>query len=304
MEKRFYTLLIVPDQTSQVKRLRVSSRLGLIVGGVVLFLVVGFGLAALRVLQLQSRMKRLAILETENRDLKLQIQTLAERVDNVNSKLSRVNQFNHKLRILTGLEKEAGDELSMGVGGPEVSESYLALNRNLDASEAKEVRKLHYDLEKLDRQLSLQELSLQEIQEFLEDRRSLIASTPSIWPVFGWVTSGFGMRLSPFSHQRKMHEGLDIAAPIGALIRAPAEGLVVQAGNESGYGRLLVIDHGYGITTRYGHCSELLVIPGQRVRRGEPIATVGATGTATGPHLHYEVRLYGIPVNPNKYILE
>jgi murein DD-endopeptidase MepM/ murein hydrolase activator NlpD len=304
LKKRFYTLLIVPDLTSQVKRRRVSSHLGFFLLGIVLFLALGFGLSTFRVIQLQGRMNRLGILEIENRDLKLQIQTLADRVDNVNAKLSRINQFNHKVRMLTGLEKDTGYEGGMGVGGPEVSELHLALNRNLDATEAKELRKIHYDLESLDRQLTLQELSLQEVQEFLEDRRSIIASTPSIWPTMGWVTSGFGMRNSPFSHQRKMHEGMDIASSIGTLIRAPADGLVVHAGQESGYGRLVAMDHGYGVTTRYGHCSEILVMTGQRVHRGDPIATVGSTGSATGPHLHYEVRVNGVPVNPNNYILE
>jgi len=304
LKKRFYTLLIVPDLTSQVKRLRVSSQHGLLLLGIVLFLAVGFGLSTCRALQLQGRMARLKLLETQNRDLKLQIQTLADRVDTVNAKLSRVNQFNHKVRMLTGLEKDTGYEGGIGVGGPEVNELHLALNRNLDATEAKELRKIHYAVEHLDQQLTLQELSLQEVQEFLEDRRSIIASTPSIWPTMGWLTSGFGMRNSPFSRQRKMHEGMDVAASIGTLIRAPADGLVVHAGQESGYGRLVMIDHGYGITTRYGHCSEILVMVGQRIHRGDPLATVGSTGSATGPHLHYEVRVNGIPVNPHSYILE
>ena len=304
MKKRFYTLLIVPDLTTRVKRLRFSSLQAWMVFGSIFFLALGFVVAASRVVQVRERLARLAALETENRDLKLQIQTLADRVDDVNAKLSRVSQFNHKVRMLTGLEKDLGSEGAIGVGGPEVTELHLALNRNLDAADAKELRKILYDLQTLDRQLTSQELSLQEVQEFLEDRRSIIASTPSIWPALGLVTSSFGMRNSPFTNLRKMHEGMDIATAVGTLIRAPADGLVVQAGDESGYGRLVAIDHGYGITTRYGHCSELLVIQGQRVRRGDPIATVGATGSATGPHLHYEVRFNGVPVNPSKYILE
>jgi len=304
LSKRFYTLLIVPDLTSRVKRLRFSSRHASILLGSILFLIAGFSLATYRLLQVQERLAQLGGLEVENRDLKLQIQGLAERVDDVNAKLSRINQFNHKVRMLTGLEKDQGGEVAMGMGGPEVSEPHLALNRNLDAADAKELRKINYDLQNLDHQLGNQELSLQEVQEFLEDRRSVLASTPSIWPTLGLVTSSFGMRNSPFTNQRKMHEGMDIAAAIGTLIRAPADGLVVQSGDESGYGRMVVIDHGYGLATRYGHCSELLVIKGQRVRRGDPIATVGATGSATGPHLHYEIRFNGIPVNPGKYLLE
>ncbi len=134
--------------------------------------------------------------------------------------------------------------------------------------------------------------------------KSQLAATPSIWPVHGWVTSGFGRRLSPFTGRRVLHTGLDIATRKGAIIIAPADGVVTRAATEYDFGKLVEIDHGFGVSTRYGHNSQILVRPGHRVRRGEPIARVGNTGRSTGPHLHYEVRLNGVPVNPRRYIVE
>ena len=132
----------------------------------------------------------------------------------------------------------------------------------------------------------------------------MLASTPSIWPTRGWVTSDFGTRIDPYTAERKMHEGLDIATPIGQPVYAPSDGTVVFAGTEGGYGKVLVIDHGYGVKTRYGHLSEILVHLGDRVGRGDKVALVGNTGRSTGPHLHYEVRVNGVPENPRKFILE
>jgi murein DD-endopeptidase MepM/ murein hydrolase activator NlpD len=132
----------------------------------------------------------------------------------------------------------------------------------------------------------------------------MLASTPSIWPTQGWVTSDFGVRLDPYSADRSMHQGLDISTPHGQPVQTPSDGTVVFNGTEGGYGKVLVIDHGYGVKTRYGHLSETFVRLGERVSRGQKVAAVGNTGRSTGPHLHYEVRVNGIPENPRKFILE
>ena len=118
------------------------------------------------------------------------------------------------------------------------------------------------------------------------------------------MTSDFGTRMDPYTAERKMHQGMDIATPHGQPVYAPSDGTVVFAGNEGGYGKVLVMDHGYGVKTRYGHLSEIHVRLGQRVSRGDKVASVGNTGRSTGPHLHYEVRVNGIPENPRKFILE
>jgi hypothetical protein len=129
-------------------------------------------------------------------------------------------------------------------------------------------------------------------------------ATPSIWPVRGIITAGFGQRMDPFTGEGNFHNGVDIAAPAGTLIRAAADGILFHAGPDSGYGNEALIDHGYGLTTKYGHLRSLSVVVGQEVTRGQIIGTVGMTGRATGPHLHYEVLVGGIPVNPASYLHE
>ncbi len=130
------------------------------------------------------------------------------------------------------------------------------------------------------------------------------AATPSLWPVVGRLTSSFGERLDPFNGEGSFHAGLDIAAAYGTPVRAPADGVVAKAGPASGYGRELVIDHGSGITTIYGHLSAFAIVPGQIVKQGQVVAYVGSAGRSTGPHLHYEVRVNNMPVNPHKYLRE
>ncbi|HYX68005.1 MAG TPA: M23 family metallopeptidase [Terriglobales bacterium] len=129
-----------------------------------------------------------------------------------------------------------------------------------------------------------------------------LAAQPAIWPVEGPVTGGFGERIDPFNGEGAFHTGVDISANYGHPVIAPADGVVTFAAPDSGYGNLLVLDHGYGISTRFGHLSAFAVAPGQTVHRGEVIAYVGLTGRSTGPHLHYEVRINGVAVNPYKYL--
>jgi len=133
---------------------------------------------------------------------------------------------------------------------------------------------------------------------------TLAASTPSGWPVRGWLSSEYGERVSPYTGEvGSIHQGVDIAHKLGAPIRATANGIVVLAAwTPGGYGKMIEIAHGYGFATRYGHCSRLRAAAGQRVSRGDVIGYVGATGNATGPHLHYEIRLYGVPVNPRSFL--
>ena len=128
---------------------------------------------------------------------------------------------------------------------------------------------------------------------------------PTIWPVVGFVTSGFGARSAPFGGgRRQFHKGLDISNRTGTPIMATAQGTVLKAGHDGAYGLSVEINHGGGIVTKYAHMQRFVVQPGQYVKRGEVIGYIGMTGRTTGPHLHYEVILNGVPVNPMRYILE
>jgi len=127
-------------------------------------------------------------------------------------------------------------------------------------------------------------------------------SAPNLWPVEGQVTGSFGERIDPFNGEGAFHSGVDISASVGSPVIAPADGLVTFADFQGGYGRAVTVDHGHGITTRYGHLSSFAVTAGQYIQRGDTIGYVGLSGRSTGPHLHYEVRINGVPVNPYKYL--
>jgi murein DD-endopeptidase MepM/ murein hydrolase activator NlpD len=159
-------------------------------------------------------------------------------------------------------------------------------------------------LDKAVQETSIREQGVLELWESLSERQSLLAATPSIKPVNGWFTSKFGYRISPFTNRPTMHNGLDIAAAPGSPIYATADGVVSFAGYDPGYGKLVSIDHGYGVVTRFGHTSQIYVEVGQKIKRRDLIAAVGNTGRSTGPHCHYEVRVNGVPVDPHNYVLD
>jgi murein DD-endopeptidase MepM/ murein hydrolase activator NlpD len=129
-----------------------------------------------------------------------------------------------------------------------------------------------------------------------------LTSTPSLWPVIGHLTGTFGERMDPFSGEGAFHTGVDISSQYGDSVRVSADGMVIEADERAGYGRLVVVDHGFGVTTYYGHLSSFNVIAGQQLRRGDSIGNVGVSGRSTGPHVHYEVRINGAPVNPMRYL--
>jgi murein DD-endopeptidase MepM/ murein hydrolase activator NlpD len=228
--------------------------------------------------------------------------TFAKSIDDLQGEMTRLRQFDMKLRVMADLDGVVYPEQIMGIGG-ENPEPFNPLESELSFQDPTIINSMTKGLDRLRTEFSLQERSFQELVEYLEDQKSLLASTPSIWPVKGWLTSGFGYRTSPFTGRREMHKGLDVATRTGTPIIAPADGIVVFAGREGGFGNTLVVDHGYGIVSKYGHCSTIDTKLGQKVKRGDIIARVGNTGRSTGPHLHYEVAVNGVSVNPIRYIL-
>ena len=161
---------------------------------------------------------------------------------------------------------------------------------------------MHRSLDNLDNEIAVGEQDKIELHKFLENQKMVLASTPSIWPTKGWLSSGFGYRNSPFADRKEFHRGIDIATRMGAPIVASADGIVSFVGREGGFGRVLTVKHGYGMETKYAHLKEALVKKGQYIKRGETIALAGNTGRTTGPHLHYEVHLNEVAVNPLRYI--
>ena len=145
--------------------------------------------------------------------------------------------------------------------------------------------------------------SMKQLDNYFKQRTTLLSYTPSIWPVRGWTTSEFGIRRDPYTSRARMHRGLDIAAAIGTTVNSPADGLIIFTGKDGAFGKVVVVDHKNNIMTRYAHLSRIDVTTGDQVKRGEQLGAVGNTGRSTGPHLHYEVWINGIPENPRKYIL-
>ncbi|NOZ87681.1 MAG: peptidoglycan DD-metalloendopeptidase family protein [Deltaproteobacteria bacterium] len=308
--------MLIPEQQSRVKRLRFSSSMLYVAGGAIAISVVLFATmvwVAGSVPRLTNENKEL---NTENLQLKQQIQSLSSKMDYVEGVLARVERFDAKLRAITQLNDpdrhiaigpvSRKDMLVVQSESRDDTAADPLVNDLVNISDKQEVspKILEVKLDDLKEEAQRSEDSLRELSELLADQRSLLSSLPSTWPVRGWVTSGFGPRISPWTGERAMHEGLDIAAAPGTIVKAPADGVVVFKGTRGGYGKMLIIDHGYGLETRYGHLQQWFAEVGQKVRRGQKIAAVGNTGRSTGPHLHYEVRINGIPENPRKYILE
>jgi murein DD-endopeptidase MepM/ murein hydrolase activator NlpD len=301
--KPSFTLIVVPDNDSKVRRYRVQpevlKRLA-VAGAVAVGLLI---LAFLHHLDVSRRAAENEVLREENLALRNQLKAVRERIDHIAVTLDRVERFDQKLRSLTLLSDPQRALTPMGPQDGAMKAAVAGTSPGT-GSAAEANRNLGAKLDRLTSEAVRQEQSLQELQTYFQDQKSLLASTPAIWPTRGWVTSDFGARLDPLTADRAMHAGLDIAAPPGKEVLAPADGTVVFSGTEGAYGNVLVVDHGYGLKTRYGHLQKLLVRAGERIRRGQQIATVGTTGRSTGPHLHYEVRVNGLPENPRKFILE
>jgi murein DD-endopeptidase MepM/ murein hydrolase activator NlpD len=300
-KSQIFTVIVVSDHSQAVRKFRVPRRwlqnLGWSGVGLGLFALLTVGHYA----TLLGASSENSLLKEENAQLRSQVLLVQEKVAHISATLDRVERFDAKLRTAVTTLQDPERNLAIGPVGASAQDAVPA--GPAPAAE-QNVSGLPGRLGSLESEAARQEQSLRELQEYFDDQRSLLASTPSIWPTRGWVTSDFGTRLDPYSADRQMHEGLDVATPHGQPVQTPSDGVVVFSGVEGGYGKVLVIDHGYGVKTRYGHLSEVLVRLGDRVRRGDKVAAVGNTGKSTGPHLHYEVRVNGIPENPRKFILE
>lgn len=242
---------------------------------------------------------RLSQVLNENRVVQEEINRIEKELSGLETVIDSIKIYDEKLRAFAPLKPIDEELRDMGVGGatPEFS------REEISASVRKSLTYISETLDNLVGRARLQRTSYTELADFLREKAFLRDHTPSIMPVQGWMIRGYGYQVDPFTGQVKMHEGLDIAAPTGTPIVAPASGTVRYAGNKKDYGLCVEIDHGYGFTTMYAHCQRLRVNSGMQVRRGDIIAYVGNTGRSTGPHLHYEVRLSHSAVNPINYIL-
>jgi murein DD-endopeptidase MepM/ murein hydrolase activator NlpD len=294
------TVLVAGAPAQPVERFRIELsrlRVALAVGLAVVALAVALGGQYLHLLATAAENRTL---KAENERLRARASAGQAQLASVEVVVERLERLDARLRASAFMSPTRG--LAIGPVGLASGAAQAAGGPAVAA--AADPESLPGRLDSLGSEAAKEERLLRQLLEYFDDQRYLLAATPSIWPTRGLVTSEFGGRLDPYSGQRESHLALDIATPSGQAVVAPADGVVVFAGVEGGYGNVLVIDHGYGVKTRYGHLSRLGVRVGQVVHRAEPVAAVGSTGLSTGPHLHYEVRVAGLPENPRKFILE
>ncbi|MEK6693507.1 MAG: M23 family metallopeptidase [Nitrospirota bacterium] len=244
---------------------------------------------------MKGKVWELDSLRTEAEKQRVTIQSFASGLIDIKSQIERIRDMDIKLKRLTGSysKKDQG-------GSPDIG-NYI--KDTISAKQTGILNQMHEELTILRDEASGREAGLQRLIEFFEGYRTRKSSSPSLWPLKGNITSNFGYRESPFNGNKEFHSGIDISCSGGTNISAPADGMVSYTGYSEGLGRFIELDHGYGIKTLYGHLSKTVAPSGQKVLRGQVIGHCGSTGNTTGPHLHYEVRLHGAPINPFKFIL-
>ena len=303
MQNNFYTFLIIPQKKKAVKKITASSRFLksiAVFSSVVFFFVLYFAVDYVSIKRETAEVRSLRALTDSQ---KSQLDELSGKISQFEQKMSELQQIDSKIRMLAqdvtrktrvALKPSAGTDRSspLGVGGSTPDEGF-GPNR---------FEAMNSHVERLLEDASHQEQSFNDLLDFLKKQKSILAFTPSIWPVQGWVTSEFGFRKSPFTGRRELHKGMDIATKLGKEIVAPADGIVTAVERESGMGNSITINHSNGISTSYGHLLKSVVRKGQVVRRGDIIGFVGSSGQSTGSHVHYTVLLNGVPVNPRKYL--
>ena len=294
MADRCWTVMVVPHGSDSPRSYSISERAvraALYVGAMLgLMAAIGLGTAIAttgRFISGAVRPTEANAMSSHPRDMS----EVAKRMASLRDTLEVIRKREAQIRLLAGL--------------PATDSAARILATAQDSLADSAARGLpHADVEALIERADQLSARFAAVTDSLERNAQRFASVPSIMPTPGWLTSQFSRsRNHPLLHISRPHEGIDVAAPMGAPIIAPASGVVMRVGYENGYGNTLEIDHGNGIVTRYAHCSRIDVKGGQRVTRGQTIAAVGSTGLATGPHLHYEIHINGKVVNPLTYVL-
>lgn len=292
--------MIIPRTRSAVTKISFSRKMArrLLAGSILAVLValyVVYDYAGIKRERMElSRLQRLTAQQSK------QIADLSVKVDEFADRMEKLKQFDKKLRILATNQVGRDRKIPLGIGGSDNDQ--FRLKELIGQDDDKLVSEMHRSINKLNDEAHEREQSFQEILSFFREQKSLLAATPSIWPVLGLVTSEFGSRQNPFGSSAEFHKGMDIATSEGKLIVAPADGIVVEVAYRPDDGYFIRIEHGYGVSTSYSHLSRPAATQGIRVKRGDAVGYVGDTGRSTGPHLHYAVYVNNVPVNPRNYL--
>jgi murein DD-endopeptidase MepM/ murein hydrolase activator NlpD len=294
MEKKFYTFLAFPGAHGALHQIRLPYYVVHLVLALSLVGIMTVAALAKSYATMLLKVSNYNRLVTERESLKVEVRTLQGVVNKTNSQLDSLQSLAGEVALSYGF----GQTPRLGF-----RQAALALATQNNSTVESTYRASVYAFN-LFKAWSLKPSRDAVVLGMFPDAESGGETVPSLWPVRGEITAGFGQRLDPFSGEGAFHSGVDIAAPLGARVEASADGLVLQSGPSSGYGNEVLIDHGFGFTTKYAHLSKIYVSVGQEVKREQPIGAVGMTGRATGPHLHYEVIVNNTPVNPARYLRE
>jgi murein DD-endopeptidase MepM/ murein hydrolase activator NlpD len=309
MASKKITIVVVPEGPRKIRQIKIPRFWVFSLALVFLAASLSLVWVVRDYLSIKRDLPRLSSLQDENTLQKQQINSLAGKVEAINQKMAELKEFDRKVKAMVSMDPSKGSGIEtagepqqfIGIGG---SDSSLGgSNSPSEKGHKKLVRIMYRSLDNLDSDISVQKDEKAELIRLLDRQKSILSSTPSVWPARGWVSSGFGYRLSPFTTEKELHRGLDICSRKGAPVIAPADGVVAYADWDPGYGKTVIINHGYGLNTMYAHLDKVHVKKGQVVKRHQEIAQVGDSGRTTGCHLHYEVHLNGVPVNPLRYIL-
>ncbi len=323
-----FSLIVVADETSPIRRFdvrKVMVRRALWALGVVACV---FLLGLVDYVLVRIDHVELGKLRIENAEQRAKIESFDESVAEVQATLDRVREFERKVRTIANLPgsvatggagvvevgpSDSGD-LKEGRGEAEpvptsqapdpAASARRAASKSRAGAADDRMSLLRDETRRLGFAASERQLSLEELVQQLEDKHDRLASSPAVWPTQGWLTSRFGTRISPFTGKRHFHSGIDIAGAVGTDVIATARGKVKFVGRKGPLGKTVIIDHGYGVRTHYGHSQENLVKRGEKVDRGQVIAKLGNSGCSTGPHVHYTVEVKGKAVNPLDYIFD
>ncbi|MGH9462695.1 MAG: peptidoglycan DD-metalloendopeptidase family protein, partial [Vicinamibacteria bacterium] len=275
--------------------IHISKRTAVLAASFLGLVVLVAGVLSFHYWRFYGEMRELRRLRMVNAELQRQNLDYEVSVEHLNNRVTSLQEFVKKLSVMAGLDAGHPAEADGGMGGFR-DEDPTSLPSAYD-----EVRD---SLHQMAGDLTALEEKGQVLERFYQEHSLMLASTPSIWPVRGYLSSSYGQRNDPFTGEREFHFGIDVSTPIGRPVVAPADGVVLYASKRGSYGNVIVMDHKFGMMTRYAHLSEFNVRAGTRVKRGDVVGYVGNTGRSNGPHLHYEVWVSDRPTHPLNYILE
>ena len=295
MAKRFYTFILVPHAEAKFRKIHLSKRTAILLGSFLGLMALAAGALTFHYVEFYGDMQELRRLRMINAELRRQNLDYEVSVEHLNNRVTSLQDFVKKLSVMAGLGTELPADSGAGMGGFRDEDS---------ASPASAYEQVKGSLHQMASDLTALDEKGRVLERFYDEHSLMLASTPSIWPVRGYLSSSYGRRRDPFTGEREFHHGIDVSTPIGRSVVAPADGVVLYAGKRGSYGNVIVIDHKFGMMTRYAHLSRFNVRPGKRVKRGDVVGYVGNTGRSNGPHLHYEIWVSDRPAHPLNYILE